>query len=187
MVCGITGRICRLDRGERKQKDRIATSIVEPETRCRQFPGMWPGPPSQSQHPFYFRTTLTNTQNTSASASHKTTNDQSPRPINMTQKAFKAFISDLLEPIEIYKLLVKDLNKDGKKDIEPTQTFTDDPPAGLGYDSLAKAQQFVQRYINSTTGNARYNIRTGKVIQLTKIENTKNVGNLALLIYRNQK
>lgn len=95
---------------------------------------------------------------------------------------FTEFARDIYSPAEIYRLLVEDLNEDGKTGIRPSTTFTDDPPDGMGYSSLTAAQQFVQKYVNSRKGRARYNVAEARVIRLVQIPGKRNVGNLAILI-----
>jgi hypothetical protein len=80
---------------------------------------------------------------------------------------------------QVYDLLVEDFENDGKADIEPTTTFYDPPPTGMGYSNALVMQNFLNNYVNSAKGKTRYNLGATTVIWEPRVQPEKKVGYLA--------
>jgi len=97
-----------------------------------------------------------------------------------------AFLAAMLPPDEVYDLLVADFADDGHPVSTPMQLILDDPPAGLGYGTVSAAQAFLNSYVNTDAGRARYRLSTTTRIIFTKIPTPPSVGHLAWLIHQSQ-
>jgi hypothetical protein len=80
---------------------------------------------------------------------------------------------------EVYDLLVEDFEDAGKHNVQPTTTFYDPPPNGMGYSSALAMQNFLNKYVNSAKGKTGYNLGPATVIWEPRVQPEKKVGYLA--------
>jgi hypothetical protein len=104
----------------------------------------------------------------------------------MKKSPMRGLLSGTLTPDQIYNRLVEDFAKDGKRNVKPTSKFFADPPDGLGYSGPQQFQVFLNDYVNSHAGKARYNQPRDHDVLVTDVRPTKTVGNLTLRIYSDQ-
>jgi hypothetical protein len=99
----------------------------------------------------------------------------------------RAFLGGKLTLEQTYDLLVSDFEADGKSNIQPTTTFYDSPPTGLGYSSELAMQNFLNKRVNSEDGKARYNLGPQVVIWAALVQPEKKVGYLSGYINSQQQ
>lgn len=96
------------------------------------------------------------------------------------------FLADMLEPEEIYRLIVEDFKADGRTVKSPHDLILEAPPKGLGYGIIQAAQAFLDTYVNSTAGQQRYRLPPGDVVQFMHIAPPRTIGHLVYLIGNQQ-
>jgi hypothetical protein len=99
----------------------------------------------------------------------------------------REFMRKTLTLEEIYDFLLGDFRRDGKRNVHPDTTFYDPPPTGMGYSGALAMQSFLNTYVNSKAGKARYNLAPVTNIFVTQVPAPKCVGNLSALIFAKQQ
>jgi hypothetical protein len=88
---------------------------------------------------------------------------------------------------QIFDRLKADFQQDGKQNVKPASNFYTNPPAGLGYAGPQEFQlSFLNIFVNSKSGKARYNQPADNDVFATEVKPTSTVGNLALRIFSDQ-